>query len=226
MRWRNGRPSCSTCTFLNTDEPTAMTQSLAQRLYTKTEELGGMCSRAATPFRTPRSAVCACYEGPALPWWTKISPSFELRVRRALAQESLDSLSAIRDDAAVLRCALSGAWRRALEARARSHELWAVLTPALKGDVLPDAPVWRDRFTNVTITISRWLQGVGDMAALRAIQEAGVENLGIIMPERDTGALCERCGASMESVEHVDSATKETICRDCALKIGLVEKAP
>ncbi|MCK9355541.1 MAG: hypothetical protein M0R22_00100 [Dehalococcoidia bacterium] len=225
MRWRNGKPTCASCTFFDTSEPTQLTQTLAQRFYTPAEETGGVCQRAATPFRSPRNAVCACYEGPALPWWTKISSSFELRVRRALAQEALDSLSSIRDDAAVLRCALSGAWRRAVDARARSHELWAVLTPALNGDLLPDAPVWRDRFTNVTISISRWLQGMGDMAALHAIQEAGVESLGIIMPERDTGRLCERCGESLNSIEHVDPVTKETICRGCALKIGLVEKS-
>lgn len=217
------RPTCATCSFLDSSDPRVLTVPLGQRFWTKAEESGGVCQRAATKFRTPRTAVCACYEGPALPWWWKLTPYTELRVRKALAQEALDTLSLVRDDAAVLRCALSGAWRRAVEARARSHELWAVLTPALKAGVLPDAPIWRDRFVNVTISISRWLQGLGDMAALHAIREAGVENLGIIMPERDTGALCERCGESMESVEHVDPATKETICRSCALKIGLVE---
>ena len=225
MHFRD-RPTCATCTFFNTSDPTRITMSMAQRFWTKSEEAGGVCERASIPFRSPSSAVCACYEGSALPWWWKLTPYTELRVRKALAQEALDTLSSVRDDAAVLRCALSGAWRRAIEARARSHELWAVLTPALRGGSLPDAPVWRDRFTNVTISISRWLQGIGDMAALHAIQEAGVESLGIIMPERDTGTPCERCGESMESIEHVDPATKETICRKCALKIGLVEVVP
>ena len=221
MRWRKGeRPTCASCAFYNTDGPHFIGGHEAQRLYTQAEETGGACTQASTPFRQPSSAVCARYEGPALPWWTNLFGAIsQLRVRKALAQEALDSLALVRDDAAVLRCALSDAWRRANEARARSHELWAVVRPALADGSIPS--IWRDRFINLTVTISRFLMSLGDRSALHAVQEAGVTNLGILIPERDTGALCAHCDAALNTWEYVDPVDQKLICRDCAAKIGV-----
>ncbi len=212
----HARPQCSSCRFYDTSEPHHVTSAMTTRIYTEAEEGGGVCQRASIQFRQPRDGVCACYEGPNAPWWG------DKRSRARLAQESLDSLANARDDAAVLRCALAGAWRRANEARARSHELWAFLLPALEGGSLPDAPVWRDRFVNVTTAISRLLAGLGDMAVFSAVKEMGIKDLGIIMPERDTGRRCVRCYEPLNTREYFDAAGGEIVCRDCAGKCGLL----
>jgi len=216
------KPQCSSCKFYDLSDAKQITSSTTTRSYTKAEEEGGVCQRASTPFRQPRTNVCACYEGPAIsrmtPWWSNS------RTRARLEQESLDTLAQARDDAAVLRCALSGAWRRANEARARSHELWAFLLPVIEGGSLPDAPVWRDRFTNVTVAISRLLSGLGDMAVFAAVKEIGIKDLGIGMPERDTGRCCSRCYEPMNSREFHDATNDSLVCRDCARAIGLLSE--
>jgi hypothetical protein len=226
MRSRE-KPCCGSCAHLDTTTTHTVGGIEAARLYTKAEQDGGICTRASTPFRQPLGSVCACYDGPALPRWSRWLGSYtELRARRSLAAESLDSLSLARDDAAVLRCALSGAWRRAVDARARSHELWAFLTPALDGGLLPDAPVWRDRVSNVTTSISRILMSLGDLARFKALADTGITNLGIHMPERDTGRVCQACGEDMNSREYHDDTNDTLVCRACAEKAGLLGKTP
>lgn len=225
----SNKPRCSTCDFFDTSEAKSFGGFEAQRLYSRREEDGGVCRKAATPFRQPGNNVCGCYEGPALPKLGLFAVFHELRARRSLAQEALDNLALTRDDAAVLRCALAGVWRRSTEARLRSHELWAELRPVLDGHILSEnyklsedvAAKWRDKFINVTVAISRILKSLGDMALLEPIRELGIKDVGILLPERDTGRACERCGAALNTVEHLDPATKEIICRGCAEKIGL-----
>lgn len=218
------KPRCGSCIYLDTTVTHTVGGLEAARMYTKAENDGGICTRASTSFRQPRESVCACYEGPALPpsWW--FSTTRSLRARRALAQEALDNLASARDDAAVLRCALSGVWHRAGDARARSHELWAFLLPAIEGGLLPDAPIWRDRVTNVTTAISRIVMSLGDMARLHAIKDAGITDLGIHMPERDTGRLCETCGEGMDSKEYFDDVEKKLLCLACATKAGVFSR--
>lgn len=225
MRSRE-KPRCGSCIYFDTSTNRPVSGAEAARMYTKAEQDGGLCTRASTPFRQPFNSVCACYEGPALPRSRFFGAWYELRVRRSLAQEALDTLATTRDDAAVLRCALSGAWHRAGDARARSHELWAFLLPALDGGVLPDAPVWRDRVTNVTSAISKIIMSLGDMAALHAIKDAGVTDLGIHMPELDTGRRCEACGEDMKSREFYDDTTSQRLCAACAKKSGLLSRTP
>lgn len=218
------KPSCRSCIYFDTSTKRPIGGFEAARTYTQTEQDGGLCTRASTPFRQPVDGVCACYEGPALPRSRFFGAWYELRVRRSLAQDALDSLASARDDAAVLRCALSGVWHRACDARARSHELWAFLTPALTGGLLPDAPVWRDRVSNVTTAISRIVMSLGDMAKLHAIKDAGITDLGIHMPELDTGCRCEDCGADMKSREFYDDVTKRRLCHVCADKAGVFSR--
>lgn len=221
MRWSE-KPRCHTCKYYDqsTDKPLGGIE--AARLYTRDEENGGICQRASTPFRQPRNGVCACYIGPALPWWTKIcGPYTQIKVLNALALESLDNLAIARDDAAVLRCALSGVWRRVNEARAKSHELWSFLRPAFESGSLPDAATWRPRFVNATTVISRLLSSLGDMASFSAIREAGIQSVGIIVPERDTGSSCHRCGSPLNTEVYLD-IDKAEICRDCAASLGLL----
>jgi hypothetical protein len=215
------KPACATCTFFSSDKAGAIGGAEMARLYTKAETDGGVCERASLPFRQPSTAVCGLYNGPALPRFA--GPWARLRLVRSLAQETLDALARSRDDSAVLRCAVAGSWTRAIEARKRSHELWSFLRPALEARIFPEPEVWRDRFIRATTVTSRFLADLGNMSSFHAIREAGVEDLGIFMPERDTGMSCSRCGADLNSVLCND-LDGSVICRACAKQLGIVKE--